>query len=358
MKLLLDNIIFQLQRVGGISIYWSELLSRILNDINIDTTFIPIKNENENYIRNELVAKFPEYLQKNKWNPLLNHRYAPIINSGNNSFDIFHSSYYRPYIGKSTKQVVTVHDFMYELFDSGIRRKVHSIQKRMAITNADIIICISENTKKDLLKFYPEFSNKDIRIVYNGVGETFRPLKKSIEFTSRPYLLVVGNRVGCKNFGATINAYTEELYKKYDLVIVGKPLNDDEEKKLAPYSKYITIKTNVPEHKLNELYNNASALIFPSTYEGFGIPVIEAMKAGCPVITTKCSCMKEVAGNAGIYINSLDGNGIVEAVKRLTNFEYTHDIIELGLKQASKFSWDKTYHEVKKIYAELYESIK
>jgi mannosyltransferase len=357
MRLLLDNIIFDLQKVGGISIYWSQILSRAVKDTDIEVTAIPGNNMGKNFTFAEMTHRFPEIAHIRQWMPAINNRYFPIIGKYNAPKQIFHSSYYRPYYGANTKKVVTVHDFMYELFDSGLRKRVHSTQKRISIDNAEIIICISENTKADLLKLYPQFVNKDIRVIYNGVSDAFHILDNAPYKAGRPYLLVVGNRVGCKNFGATMIAYSEYLYKYYDLVIVGKPLSENECKILGEHQKSIVVKNNVPEAELNYMYNNARALVFPSTYEGFGIPAVEAMKAGCPVITTTKSCMREVVGNAGVYMDSQDEYGIVNAVKRLENESFMKTTVQLGLQQSSKFSWDQTYNGVKKIYTELYESI-
>lgn len=356
MKLLLDNIIFHLQKIGGISIYWKELLKRAISDSEVELQFISENREVDNYIYKELLSEVPELLNIPTIKSWINHRYLPLIPMKLQSNVIFHSSYYRALWNNKAKKVLTVHDFIYEHFDHGLKKSVHSFQKAVALLNADIVICISENTKQDLITLYPKFSEKDIRIIYNGVSNGYFPIKenKLDKQNVRPYLLVVGNRVGCKNFGATMDAYINYLATDYDLIIVGKPLNEDERRTLKECLNQIKIMTGVSEDELNRLYNDAHALIFPSTYEGFGIPIIEAMKAGCPVITTKESCIKEVAGDGGVYMDSLDAKGIIDAVKRINNPQYRKERINSGLIHSSQFSWDKTYEKVKNIYRELY----
>lgn len=355
MQLLYDNIIFDLQKIGGISIYWKELIKHVMLDAEIELSFIQGKKQNQNFIYQTLVNDNPLINDIPHIRPFINNRYFPLIRLNKTSKVIFHSSYYRPFLDINSKKVVTVHDFIYEHFEKGLKKNVHAFQKKMALSNADIVICISENTKRDLISFYPKFKNKDIRVIYNGVSNNYFPIENlthSGQF-ERPYLLVVGNRVGCKNFKNTIEAYRNYLVADYDLKIVGKPLTEEEKRLLMGCHDHIEIMNNVSEEKLNLLYNDAYALIFPSTYEGFGIPIIEAMKAGCPVITTEESCIKEVAGNGGVYMESLDAKGIIEAINRLNNKSYRNDIIANGLRHSSQFSWDKTYINVKNIYSEL-----
>lgn len=352
MRLILDNIIFQLQKVGGISIYWKEIIKRALHDTDIELQFIAAPDGIVNFIYNEIINEEPVIKDIERISPILNHRYLPIILPKIKTPFVYHSSYYRPIWNSKAKSVTTIHDFIYEKFDHGIKKDVHSLQKRLSVSNSDIVICISENTKKDLLDIYPQYKNKDIRVVYNGVSEGYYPIK-SVDTIVEPYLLVVGNRVGCKNFDTTISAFVDKLSKDFKLKIVGKPLTEEEQLKFGPALSRVEVISNVPEKELNKLYNSAFALIFPSTYEGFGIPVIEAMKASCPVITTTCSCMKEVGGNAAVYMENVNAESIIKAVERLKKDCFRQETIDLGIKQSAKFSWDKTYASVKNIYDEL-----
>jgi mannosyltransferase len=289
MKIYFDNIIFSLQKSGGISVYWYEILSRIVNQTEINYLFIEEEGKETNIFRNKLKIDSKYSIHSNfKMNSFLN-RYRNLdFNIANEKF-IFHSSYYRN-LSKSirkknnVKVVVTVHDFTYERFSRELKKWVHSWQKKKAIQSADLVICISENTKNDLLHFYPQFSKKDIRVIYNGVSEqyTFNPeLKKDNHET--PFFLYVGSRTDYKNFDFVVRSVSR--LDDYVLKIVGASLSKNEVRMLESnlFGRWEIIE-NVDNVELNVLYNQAFALLYPSSYEGFGIPIVEAMKAGCPFI--------------------------------------------------------------------------
>ena len=290
-----------------------------------------------------------------KINCILN-RYRNLdLNRRNEKF-IFHSSYYRT-LCKSVKkknyvkEVVTIHDFTYERFIGGVKKWIHAWQKKKAIQSADVVICISENTKNDLLYFYPQFSNKDIRVIYNGVSEQYSiipELKK--ENHSTPFFLFVGSRTTYKNFDFVVKAVS--LVDGYFLKIVGGSLSKNELKLLQNYlSGRWQLIENIDNFELNVLYNQAFALMYPSSYEGFGIPIVEAMKAGCPFISLKGSSITEVTGEAGFLMDELNFDEFYNGVELI---KINRDkIIELGLLQADLFSWDKCYNEIVNIYKEL-----
>jgi mannosyltransferase len=356
MKIVFDNIIFSLQKSGGISVYWSELLSRIVNQTEIFYSFIDEEGNEDNIFRSKLKIDsnnriIPSYMLTSYLN-----RYRNLdFNTDNNNF-IFHSSYYRS-LNKTfkkkhrAKEVVTVHDFTYEHFSTGLRKWINCWQKKNAVKSADVIICISENTKKDLLHFYPQFSKKDIRVVYNGVSEEYYIIPKlSIKNYEIPYFLYVGSRTKYKNFDFVVKAVS--LVDNYVLKIVGGSLSKNElkllESKLSGRWQFLE---NIDNIKLNILYNRAFALFYPSSYEGFGIPIAEAMKAGCPFISLKGSSITEIAGEAGFLMDELNFNEFFKGIVKIKNNR--NKIIELGLSRANSFSWDKCYNEVVEIYKEL-----
>lgn len=356
MKIVFDNIIFSLQKSGGISVYWYEILSRIVNQTETNYLFIEEEGKETNIFRNKLKIDPKHSIHLNfKMNSFLN-RYRNLdFNIDNNKF-IFHSSYYRT-LSKSIKkknnvnEVVTVHDFTYERFSRGLKKLVHSWQKKKAIQSADVVICISENTKNDLLHFYPQFSKKDIRVIYNGVSGQYTSipdLKK--ENNKTPFFLYVGSRTDYKNFDFVVRSVSR--LDDYVLKIVGASLSKNEVRMLESnlFGRWEIIE-NVDNVELNVLYNQAFALLYPSSYEGFGIPIVEAMKAGCPFISLKGSSITEVAGEAGFLMNELNFDEFCNGVELI---KYNRDkIIELGLLQAHLFSWDKCFNEIVAIYKEL-----
>lgn len=359
MNVIIDNIIFSLQKSGGISVYWFEIIDRILIQSGVKAFFVEKNKPVENLFRDQLVIDNTHIVENS--NKLLRYfsRYRTINIKNRNERFIFHSSYYRT-LSKSVKknnqvrEVVTVHDYTYERFSSGPKKWVHSWQKNKAIAAADVVICISENTKKDLLHFSPQFSYKDIRVIYNGVSSDYYKIPEAISDSTTTFFLFVGSRTSYKNFDFAVKAVA--ALDNFHLKIVGGQLSQKEIQLLDDYLKgrwtYVGIISNI---ELNICYNTAFALLYPSSYEGFGIPLVEAMKAGCPFIALQCSSITEVAGNAGFLMNTLSIDKFKEGVAFIqTNRD---EIIEKGLQQSHLYSWDKCYTEVVAIYKELYKEL-
>ncbi len=355
MKIYLDNIIFSSQVSGGISVYWKELLNRILKDESRDV--IIIEQEKEQDIKNIFRKEFKILNRKvsfeNKF-PLWSYRFLPLtikLEEGS----LFHSSYYRISCSKNIKNIVTVHDFTHEYFFPFHKKFLNYWKKKIAIMKADGIICISENTKKDLLKFHPWSKDKKIKVIYNGVGEEFYLIDN---IKKEKNILFVGSRVSYKNFDIVI-----EIIKKlvdYNLIIVGGgELTNSEKTKLEScISGRYKQKLSISSEELNIEYNKAFCLVYPSIYEGFGIPILEAMKAGCPVIAVKKSSIPEVAGKAALLVDNISEINFIKEIKKLEIKKLREDIIKVGLKQANKFSWDKTYKELIEFYEEFEEKEK
>jgi len=362
MELVFDNIIFSLQRAGGISVYWYEILKRALDDNDIFSTFID--QEGENIFRDQLPIKKDKILDKFIYKfPNFVTRYLNITNLSGDG--IFHSSYYRIANSDDFVNVTTVHDFTYEYFRTGIPKYVHSEQKRRAILNSDHIICVSKNTKSDLLKFYPNINESNVQVIYNGVNDCYqilsnsegKRLSKLIPFKKGSYALYVGDRKSeYKNFTLTVKAC---IKSNTPLALVGggevTNLEMDWLNRLGR-NNYILLE-GISNKKLNLLYNYALCLIYPSTYEGFGIPVIEAQKAGCPVVASNKSAIGEVIGPVDTLGDDVTVGGISEMIERYkTDIDYLNQQTRLGLENAKRFSWDKCYKETKKVYKKLYYS--
>lgn len=346
-KIVLDNIVFSLQKVGGISIYWFELYSRILRDKN-DVLFID--RENDNIIAKPLDIDKKKMLSSGVKNLLLD-RFTNIRLKEINEVFLFHSSYNRITTNKKAKQVLTVHDFVHEKYYSGIRKFLHVYQKSKAIRMADAIIVISENTKKDLLSFFPLINPNKVFVIYNGVSEDFFSTKEKI---IADYFLFIGAREKYKNFDFAVRAISQT--NGFKLNIVGSALN---KKEIAMLNKFIPERwelfSNIENLQLNELYNNAYALLYPSSYEGFGIPLLEAMRSGCPFIALNSSSIPEVAGDAGILIDKLKISLFNEAVSIID--KNRDEIINNGFVQAEKFSWEKCYLETMQVYKVVIDNV-
>lgn len=358
MRIIYDNIIFKLQKSGGISILWKELLNRMLENKHVNLQAIEFSGAKKNFFRKEL--NIERYLSSKKYFFLK--RYFDVkITSKEKT--IFHSSYYRLAIGKNVINVTTVHDFTYEKYLKGFAKLIHTLQKKRAILKSDGIICISESTKRDLFHFLPQIKPNKVRVIYNGVDDNFKKIDTKINFSKKhtfadfDYAIYVGDhKTKYKNFEIAIKACSIQKMKL--LIIGGGKLTKDEIFLL----NYFIGKSNyqllleVSTEDLNQYYNRAFCLIYPSLYEGFGIPIVEAQKAGCPVIATNSSSIPEVIADLFFTLDNPTPEKIAQKMQLLEiGSDLRTKIIELGIKKAAYFNWDKTYNETLEFYNELYK---
>ena len=358
-NILLDNIIFSLQRSGGISVVWQEHISRLVKNKFFSCRFIEYDDAPRNIFRNNIDIP-AEYIETFSSRFLQVKRYFNIKDSGYKTPYIFHSSYYRIDKNRFAKNITTLHDFNYEYFVKGIRQKIHSCQKGFAINNSDAIICISDSTRRDLFHFYPHINKDIVHVVHNGVNPAFHRIKKEnnkllLPFEDGGFILYVGgHRAPYKNFSLAVE--TCHMLKIPFVIAGGEQLLEQEktllDSKLGK-SNYIHL-CNLPTEDLNELYNRALVLVYPTLYEGFGIPILEAQRAGCPVIAFSVSSIPEVMGKSDLLLEDKTVDAVAEAVKEIVNKPILKDMeIKRGLSNSALFSWDRTFEKTIKIYKSL-----
>lgn len=341
-NIILDGIIFSLQKYGGISVYFRELLSALAaSDLEVQLTLdLPLLQDFSS-LDSSMNAVFRD--------ARLFERFRSCRTEGQSG--VFHSSYYRtPSSSGAYRSVVTVHDFIHERFHQNIKSLAHSMQKKRAIREAQAIICISESTKSDLIKFVGVRPGQEIYVVPNGVSENFRPI--SLE-RSKKFVLFVGERRSYKNFRLAAEALA--LLPDMELWCVGghADTSTDIGGLADDIVRRIRFLGHVSEQHLNELYNQAWCLVYPSAYEGFGIPVAESMKAGCPVVCIDTPAVIETGGAALEVAAGPSGNEIAASVTRLLEPSYRQAKIDLGLEIATRYSWSLCHKKTIEIYHTL-----
>ena len=259
-------------------------------------------------------------------------------------------------------QILTIHDLLSLRFNniSLHQRLYYKFLLPYLVSKAKFIIAISETTKNDIIQFLKCPEDK-IHVIHNGYDESIyypiddKPQLIAKEYGFENYFLAVGPTYPHKNFEKLITAYNKlsPLEKIQNPLLIAGGKN--------PYLKYLKeLVTSlrltehvhflgyVPSNLMPSLYREAYALIFPSLYEGFGMPPLEAMACGCPVITSSTSSMPEVCGNAVLYINPAKEDTITTALRKLTNDSQLYEELKTkGLIQARKFSWNKTAQTLK-----------
>lgn len=369
MNVLYDYSIFQLQRYGGISRYFYEMISclSMKNEINVNlfegfhiNEYEFQKNkENFGWYCGYKTFPFPGsgYLFDTLNRIWFNHVYDDFSN-----LNIFHSTYYRGDLSRFKKSpvVLTVHDMIHELYsDQYSKSDPETKYKRLSINSADAIICVSMNTKEDLLKFY-DFPEENIWVVYHGSS-----LNRSMlldpgkivneDFMKKPYFLYVGKRDGYKNFLMLLDVYATRFADDFHLVCFGGGKFNETElgilNKLKLSSKVIQVDGS--DEFLASLYKYAFCLIYPSLYEGFGIPPLEAMSLGCPVIASNTSSIPEVVSGGGILFDPFSKDDLIRSIDSLMNPNIRSHWISKGFEQEKKFSWDRTTNETLNVYESI-----
>jgi len=350
--IVLDNIIFELQKAGGVSAVWRAVIDAVLSDGALNVQFIDNGLSADNLF-------YPKTLLKNNAHivekgSLLRRRYKSA--KVPSECKVFHSSYFRTSQQKHVKNIVTVHDFVYEKYDQGLRKQIHLWQKRKALKEAEVIICVSENTRQDLLTFHPEIARESVKVVHNGVGKEFYPL--NVSNPDAPYLIYVGGRNPYKNFPLALNILRFPVAEKIGLrlkCIGGGGFSDQEKDIISDLGLIDRVEqySGLSVERLNELYNKAFALIYPSYYEGFGIPPLEAMAAGCPVMASNAASIPEVVGDAALLFSPDDVDICESHITHLMNQSNYEKLRLQGFERAQKFTWQHTGEKTVQIYKGL-----
>jgi len=384
-RVLMDAQAFDIQTHGGVSRSFAELVSHMPSDIDLRLPILETKNI---YLKQKGIAPDRDYyMEYCNGSPTLLKRFwyklSTNIRTGHwaqwdkmprlslfeaerqllrGEFDVFHPTYYDTYflskIGRKPF-VLTVHDMIPERYAGIYNFRDHQLKaKRKLIPQASHIVAVSEHTKKDIVDMFGIAPEK-ITVIYHGIDQKpYAPIPGRNEFGR--YILFVGQRGTYKNFLRFAHELSPVLRNHPELSVVctGEPFSREETRQLksiGQLSRFIH-KFVQSDEEMMSLYHNAQAFVYPSEYEGFGIPILEAYRAGCPVILNRSSCFPEIAGEAAIFFefNSSRQN-LEEKLEDLLSWApaQKEKLLTIQRERLHLYSWEKAARRLAEVYRKV-----
>lgn len=362
MRIHYDHQIFSLQAYGGISRYFTRLAQELWAEgQQVEVRALRYQNC---YLREAPPAlvngRYQEYRPRKatKFFSLANQvATALAVPDG----DIWHETFY-PMFPATTKaaRVTTVHDMIHEIYPDDFPWTDATARfKRNAVARADHVICVSANTRKDLMERYGVAEDK-ISVIHLGVDiPQARAADADSRSGERPYLLYVGMRTGYKNYGRFLAAFaaSSRLLRDFDVVAFGGGSPSQTELALQKALGFKPAQVRYlsgADSRLRQAYEGAHAFVYPSLYEGFGIPPLEAMAYGCPVLSSNRSSLPEVLGGAAEYFDPEDIESQGAALEKVAySEERANELRRLGQTHLTQFSWQRCAHETLQVYERL-----
>lgn len=365
MRIFFDHQAFSLQNYGGISRYFCELITGI-NAGSVDKAHLSLFWSNNVHLE-EYNLPILTYPFKDKYSRLLHkpNQFYNYVDYKINNYDIYHATYFDDFLSSKigTKPFITTfYDMIYERLSQQFAElavnKTIIPQKKEIAQQASHLIAISESTKQDMVDLLGVAPEK-ITVIY--LGSSFTPRLKNLvndsPKISQPYILYVGRRYDYKNFIPFLRAVSPLLIKhKVKLICAGGDEFTSTERNVMQsltVSNYVEYRA-INDAILQDLYENAIAFVFPSLYEGFGIPILEAFACKCPCVISDATSFPEVAGDAAMYFDPTKEESIRNAVESVILSESLRNkLIELGEQRLAHFSWQRTVKETLELYNKL-----
>lgn len=364
MRVAYDHQIFCLQEYGGVSRYFCELANRISHFPVCKVGIIsPL------YINAHLSGaidcvqvwgqKIPAITGASHSCRAFNRVVSPFWMRKYHP-DLVHETYYasRTYAPAGSKVVVTVHDMIHERFPELFSDSKHvSRNKAISVERANHVICVSEQTRLDLIDLF-SVDPKKITVIHHGVALP-KQIEKPILKYGRPYLLYVGSRTNYKNFDSLLQAYVAipGLMDSHDIVVFGGgALKQQELKLIAGLGIRLENVHQIGggDSVLAGLYRQADLFVYPSLYEGFGMPPLEAMSYGCPVVCSNVSSIPEIVGNAAEQFDPNSIDDLVQSIERVLNdANHRQNLVMRGKERLHKFSWERCAQQTMDVYKKV-----
>jgi glycosyltransferase involved in cell wall biosynthesis len=352
-----DHQAFSLQRTGGITRYFYELingLSNLATDVQItallgfSTSVWPLADALQG--SGGMIRLGPQLFRSTRTTYALNEMISGVVSFGLKKADIYHSTLYRflPSV-RARRKVATNHDCIHELFPELYpnHARVAAMKRRM-FSEADLIFCVSEASRQDMQKFY-SIEDAKIRVVHHGVALLPRSesgRKKLEKLIQRPFVLYVGLRGLYKNFSGLLKAFASSgAARDFDLLAVGGGApTETEQHTVAALGLCNSVKwlplADLP--LLAEAYASATLFVYPSLHEGFGMPPLEAMLAGCPTLVASNSATQEVCKDASTFFDPYDAQDFTDKLAHLLKNDVERlKNIGKGVELANSYTWEK-----------------
>jgi glycosyltransferase involved in cell wall biosynthesis len=358
LRVLYDHQIFSSQPQGGVSRYYFELLK--------GTEGLGIETETAWRFTSNRYLQGWDGVRFHDWWPSVSFKgkahLTGILNSvvsrkalASTSWDLFHPTYFDPYFLpylKGRPFVLTIHDMTHELYPEGLSdRRYLSRRKRLLAGKAARIITVSENTRQDairLLGLDPE------RVVAIPHGNSLRPGKVTARRppVPGPYWLYVGARNDYKNWRLVVEALALRAQPSDRLVMVGGGALSPAERRALDQAGLgdRAFQTPASDGELAGWYQGAKALIYPSRYEGFGMPLLEAMAWGCPVAAARSSCLPEIGGDAALYFDPDSPQALAQGLDQLEDPDLRRTLVDRGRIRELDFTWDRAVRTTMAVY--------
>ncbi|UOG75943.1 glycosyltransferase family 4 protein [Hymenobacter tibetensis] len=362
MKVLFDHQIFVLQKFGGISRYFNEIMKMHSSEIDVMRVDPALFIEDQPVQKNNLLARGTRFLKRKIGASTQVHsRELPVKAEeqirGDN-FDLLHPTYYGDYFDRYTDKpfVLTVYDMIHEVYKENFSLNDPISHNKLVLCNkASMIIAISHKTKEDLVDI---FGINEDKVHVTHLASDFNKIvakRPNIPEGVNKYVLFVGNRGLYKNFYFMVMSLTSILKddKSLHILCTGHPFTKEEQSFFKDFNIGSQIKSIYLEDdsELAWVYQNAELFIFPSLYEGFGLPLLEAFASECPVVSSTGGSLPEVGGDAALYFDPKNSLAIQDAVRSvLYDSSLKSDLINKGKKRFAEFSWDRCRAETLAVY--------